>query len=98
MENIKVLQNQKMIKFFLIVVLGSIILAISAKIKEERLKEQNDDVQVYYAINSPSLNIQNSMILEDSQMRTSYGGAENDATRTRDAAMQGVILNILTTY
>ena len=33
MENIKVLQNQKMIKFFLIVVLGSIILAISAKIK-----------------------------------------------------------------
>ncbi|MBC8305836.1 MAG: biotin transporter BioY [Pelagibacterales bacterium] len=33
MENIKVLQNQKVIKFFLIVVLGSIILAISAKIK-----------------------------------------------------------------
>ena len=33
MENIKVLQNQKIIKFFLIVVLGSIILAISAKIK-----------------------------------------------------------------
>jgi biotin transport system substrate-specific component len=33
MENIKVLQNQKIIKFFLIVVLSSIILAISAKIK-----------------------------------------------------------------
>ena len=33
MENIKILQNQKIIKLFFIVILSSIILTISAKIK-----------------------------------------------------------------
>ena len=33
MENIKELQNQKIVKYFLIVVLGSVLLAISSKIK-----------------------------------------------------------------
>ena len=33
MENIKVLQNQKLLKSFITVILGSVLLTISAKIK-----------------------------------------------------------------
>ena len=65
------------------------IYMVSAKIDKERLEEVDEDVEVSYSISNNNLKFEDTMVLEDSYLRTVHGNP--NAARAADYALDGIL-------